>query len=295
MEWEVEMKRKIFFTAILVISIIILTFANQTSKESALQKNDQEIKSLITKMINYEPEEFVASGSPYPYINNNPHFDELKNYGFEAVFQLHDYLYNSEIHGLKEYIAAIAMERLAGVDLKTSRYSYASPEDFRVAYFDFAYNVEKSLNRILESNKDKEWVETEIEALGVFILPYLHLSIAEGNTEFEEVYSRMISKLKTSNYENDKDLIEEVESYMHRASQTRLNVLVNQIIERAEKKGTEISNDSNAWIERNYFYESIVKLGVKIIPMLESEIAESKESISRAVILSKALEDIKKQ
>ena len=64
-----------------------------------------------------------ASSNPYEYIQNNKNFNDLVNLGTDALPVIAEKIMNSNDDGLKEYILAIAAEKIAKIDLVITSYS----------------------------------------------------------------------------------------------------------------------------------------------------------------------------
>ncbi len=91
-------------------------YAN-ASIEKKIDSNLSLISEKIAKEVSLRSE-LSMSSNPYDYIKDNRDFDAIVSLGNEAMPYLQNKIANSEFNGLEEYITAIAIEKIAKVNLK---------------------------------------------------------------------------------------------------------------------------------------------------------------------------------
>lgn len=107
-------------SVLLVILIIVLIVAN-VMVVKRLYVNVLTVSDLIDSIIECKKSDDPMVGfmsNPYEYIKDNDQYDVLVSRGTGVLDDLYEYIEDSETDGLKEYIAAAAIEDILGTELK---------------------------------------------------------------------------------------------------------------------------------------------------------------------------------
>ena len=75
-----------------------------------------------------------TSSNPYDYILDSKAFDRLTSYGLEALPVVLNELEESEQDGLKEYLLALAVEKISGRDLRAEGLEWATGKEWLTRY-----------------------------------------------------------------------------------------------------------------------------------------------------------------
>ena len=104
--------------------------------------------------------EIPMSSNPYTYIENNKYYDAIVEIGPKAVPILIKDIKNSENNGLREYILAIAVEKIAQVDLKKVNnitsidYSktWSNAKVFTEKWIQYLHSIPNEVNNITQDS-----------------------------------------------------------------------------------------------------------------------------------------------
>jgi hypothetical protein len=138
-------KKKILISGIFILICAIVGISKIGKSEAASVKDNlnDELISYIDS--SYKEEEFMSS-NPYEYIKSNE-YENIVKQGKESLPQLKKILEKQD-SGLNSYIIALAMEEIAGVNIREeTNIDWATSKEFLKAW-----NIYEENNDILEKN-----------------------------------------------------------------------------------------------------------------------------------------------
>ena len=93
------------------------------------------MKNGILNAINeLENSTLCTSSDPYDYIHGNRPFERLVSYGMEALTVILNDLEASPQDGLREYLLALAAEKISGRDLRAEGLEWATGKEWLARY-----------------------------------------------------------------------------------------------------------------------------------------------------------------
>ncbi|NOU64995.1 hypothetical protein GC096_13240 [Paenibacillus sp. LMG 31461] len=180
------MKKILTFLSLFTCSFLLVSFLMNNKNVSAAEKQINESFAAISEQINKEislQSNLSFSSNPYDYIKNNEDFENIVNLGNDALPYLDKKLSNSKQNGLQEYITAIAMERIAKVDLKENESStWENGKGFAAKWNLHLTSIPSSVDAILtdkQSNSDDK--VRKIIKLGTPAIPFIADQIERGD------------------------------------------------------------------------------------------------------------------
>jgi hypothetical protein len=182
------------FLALFVCSIIVALFVNKSVNASIEKQIDNNFASITEKINNKAAlkTQYATSSNPYDYIKENADFENIVNLGNDALPALQNKLSKSKNSGLQEYIMAIAIERIAKVDLKKEESTlWATAEEFNVQWKIHLKSIPTSVETIVSDDKlmPADKVKQLVE-LGTPAVPFILEKIESGN---EQIYPAIIT------------------------------------------------------------------------------------------------------
>ncbi|MFC4770327.1 hypothetical protein [Effusibacillus consociatus] len=201
--------KKLFLT-LFICSFIVTMLINQNTSASIEKKIDNNFASIAQK-INKEislRSELASSSNPYDYIQGNDDFNEIINLGNDALPYLHKKLSRSEHDGLQEYITAIAIERIAKVDLKkTSQWETA--KDFNSKWKKHLASIPATVDAIASDSKvSSDEKAKRLLELGTPAIPFILEKVESGNEELFPVVIELTKGSKVEATESVKNKME---------------------------------------------------------------------------------------
>lgn len=196
------MKKNIIIFLIVVVVIGISTMYYLNSPEDVLAKelnNDiNEMMAQIEKGASNNLETQLSS-NPYDYAKNNVYFEKIVDMGYPVVPLIEDYIVKSPDNGLREYLLAIAIEKVAKVDLKaTGGTGWYTAKLFVKDWESHLANVPVKVKEILNSNKTDSEKASDIEKLGLPSTPYVMDYLNNSNGTHAEIEKSLVNLLKDS-------------------------------------------------------------------------------------------------
>lgn len=195
------------------------------SLANEVNKNLDKITGQIDKNDGTDSIRYLSSSSnPYDYTKDNPYYDELISAGYDVLPVLEEKLNNSSESGLREYIMCIAIEEIAGCNLKQFEDSqWDSAKNFKLKWDQYLKEVPVKVENILKSSKSPEEKEQEIAELGSPAIPYVirHVNLIdkETNSKLSNMMSRLIkngkpAKTVTEFKKNNEEIIQKLQEYV---------------------------------------------------------------------------------
>lgn len=132
--------------------------------------------------------EVLVSSNPYDYVNNK-FYDEIVAIGFDAIEILEEKVKNGELSGWEEYVAAIAIQDIAGCDIyEITGTDWETVEQFNIEWDKLFDNIALELKKIVEDDStDISEKCAQLQKYGVFAQPVINKIVkakGEGNIEF---------------------------------------------------------------------------------------------------------------
>lgn len=162
-------------SSILVMAIcLIVTIVSVTNSTAyAMDKN----MDLLMKDINVkiqEKEDMAYSSNPYDYIEKNESYKNIKELKIKALPLLANKIEQSDEAGLEEYIMAIAIQDISGIDVSSLEGEWSDGQEFLREYKAFLRGVKDNVNVIMTSETltEDEKME-ELSKMGIYALPYI--------------------------------------------------------------------------------------------------------------------------
>lgn len=151
--------------------IITLLLVNVNVNASIDEQVDDRLASIAAKM----NKEFNTSSNPYDYIKGNADFDSIVALGNDALPALHTRLSTNETNGLQAYFLAIAIERIAKVDLKKKESTHwGTPQDFDEKWKNYLKSIPASVDTIASDKQLMPYLQVnQLIELGTPALPFI--------------------------------------------------------------------------------------------------------------------------
>ncbi len=177
------MKKILMVTIVISVALLLISLFNAFGSTSyKIEKNMEELMDEIAQKMAENPEKAVSS-NPYDYIDND-YFRNIVNLGPKALIHIGDMIKKSERSGLKEYILAIAAEKIAKVDLRRETYNWTNGKEWVREWEIHLRNIPDDIERIDSFPKSLEVKIKALIQLGVPAIPYLMDKVEEGKTEY---------------------------------------------------------------------------------------------------------------
>ncbi|MEN6384707.1 MAG: hypothetical protein ABFD79_05880 [Phycisphaerales bacterium] len=184
--------KKLFGIALaLILFIPILIYASGVSASIQIDKNISDIMQNVADMAQKAPEKAMSS-NPYDYTINNANFDNIVNLGTEALPLIRDKINKSDENGLREYILAIAAEKIAKVDLKDDRFLWATGKDWVAIWDKHLQTIPQHVNDIVSSDAANDVKVSRLVKLGTPSIPYILDHIESGNIELAPALEKLL-------------------------------------------------------------------------------------------------------
>jgi NAD-dependent DNA ligase len=161
----------------------MFTFTASKANASIIFKIDRNMISImddVNKLTTQDPKSSMSS-NPYSYINN-ANYKSIIELGSEALPILVDRIDQSKENGLKEYILAIATEKIAKVDLKKDGCKWGTAKEFTKVWKTYLKQIPTNVNNIVASNEANEKKVQELVLQGIPAIPFIMDKIEQGNT-----------------------------------------------------------------------------------------------------------------
>ncbi|NLN87893.1 MAG: hypothetical protein GX133_09925 [Syntrophomonadaceae bacterium] len=203
------MKRNIIIIIVLFAGIGVLTMASINSPSAAFAKElNNHINEMMSQVDRQSNNNAITqlSSNPYNYARNNVYFDEIVEMGYPAVPLLEDYIVKSPENGLREYLLAIAIEKITKVDLKTDTdKGWYTAKNFVGVWDNHLANIPANVDGILNSEKSDLEKASDIKKLGLPAAPYVMDYIEKSVDENNGIKASLMEILKNSKIVSDFD------------------------------------------------------------------------------------------
>lgn len=199
-------KSVIILACFLVVGIGFWGYMQNSNISIAAQidQNALAIQEDLSKMISENPE-MASSSNPYDYIKDNNHFDNIVQLGDGALPIIAQKLKNSNDNGLNEYILAIAIERIAKVDLKKNSAGWSTAKEFSQVWSKHLKNIPNSVDQIVASNQSENQKVEKLITLGTPALPFIMDKVEQGNIELFPAVKTLVADDKNINIDSITD------------------------------------------------------------------------------------------
>ncbi len=207
--------------AVFALSILITAFALNTNTNSVAKQVDSNINAIMKNIrkIQNEHSPLALSANPYDYIKDNSEFNNLVDIGPDALPIIKKRVDESGENGLREYILAIAAEKIAKVDLKENNFGWSTAKEWSDKWNTHSKNLSANFKNIIKSNKSSEAKNAEIIKLGIPALPFIIDEVEQGNTELISALQKLAEGNKKISFD-----IDSVKDYKEWAKANKKNV-----------------------------------------------------------------------
>ena len=202
------------------LSSLTLILCTISAAERAVNVNINAISEDINKLIE-EKSPLAFSSNPYDYIKNNESFDNIVAIGADALPIIKKKIAESENNGLREYILAIAAEKIAKVDLKGDNFGWDTAKGWEKKWNKHLKDLPNNYKNIIESKASTEDKSIQISKLGTPAIPLILDDIEEGNTSLVPALQKLVecdissvkdfkewAKSNKSKYQNLRDIVD---------------------------------------------------------------------------------------
>jgi hypothetical protein len=204
---------------ILALSILGTAFLlNTNAVAKQVDSNIDAIVDNIDKMRN-EHAALASSSNPYDYIKDNSDFNSLVEIGPDALPIIKQRVDKSSENGLKEYILAIAAERIAKVDLKGDNFGWSTAKEWSDKWNNHLKNLPTNFKDIIKSDKKSETKNAEVIKLGIPALPFIIDEVEQGNTDLIPALQKLVEGNKKISFDTNS-----VKDYTEWAKSNKENV-----------------------------------------------------------------------
>lgn len=177
------MKKILMVTIVISLTLLLVSFFNAFGSTSfKIDKNMEELMDEITQKMAENPEKAYSS-NPYDYIDND-YFRNIVNLGPKALIHIGNKIKKSERSGLKEYILALAAEKIAKVELRGKTYNWVNGKEWVREWERHLRNIPDDIERIDSFPKPPDVKIKALIQLGVPAIPYIMDKVEEGKTEY---------------------------------------------------------------------------------------------------------------
>ena len=182
MQTKTKLKIILVFVFLVGIGFWVSMQQSNTSIAAQIDQNFLAIQKDLSKMIIENPE-MASSSNPYDYIKDNKNFDNIVQLGDDALPIIAQKIKSSNDNGLNEYILAIAIERIAKVDLKKNGEGWTTAKEFSQVWSKHLRNIPNSVEQIVTSNQSDNLKMENLINLGTPALPFIIDKVEQGNIE----------------------------------------------------------------------------------------------------------------
>lgn len=182
MQTKTKLKIMLVFVFLVGIGFWVSMQQSNTSIAAQIDQNFLAIQKDLSKMIIENPE-MASSSNPYDYIKDNKNFDNIVQLGDDALPIIAQKIKSSNDNGLNEYILAIAIERIAKVDLKKNGEGWTTAKEFSQVWSKYLRNIPNSVEQIVTSNQSDNLKMENLINLGTPALPFIIDKVEQGNIE----------------------------------------------------------------------------------------------------------------
>lgn len=195
-------KKLMIFSALFVGCFLAALFLVNRDIRAVDQEIDKNLENIVTTS--------GVSSNPYDYIKDNKAFENIVTLGNEALPALHNKLSKSENYGLKEYFLAIAIEKIAGVDLKKNQSTFwDSPQVFIQQWSRYLAAIPSLVDKISsDASLPQDEKVKQLIVLGTPAVPFILDKIELGD---EGLFSALIVLTKNSNTAAKADILDKKE------------------------------------------------------------------------------------
>lgn len=166
-------KLTIVTACILIVCFSIIGIGITKSTTYAMKTNMKAMLEEIDEII-ADKTDLSYSSNPYDYIKNNKYYNNILNLGIDALPIVVDELKESDESGLKEFILALAIEDISGIQISTTEGEWKDSDEFLDKYEIFMRNVEDNVNIIITSKGASKSEKLErLKQYGIYAVPYL--------------------------------------------------------------------------------------------------------------------------
>lgn len=160
-------KKLIIFSALFVVCFLVAIFLVNRDIRAVDQEIDNNLENIVTTL--------AISSNPYDYIKDNKAFENIVALGNEALPVLHSRLSKSDNYGLETYFLAIAIEKIAGVDLKKNQStSWDSPQVFIQQWSRYLATIPSQVDKISsDANLSQDEKVKQLVELGTPAVPFI--------------------------------------------------------------------------------------------------------------------------
>lgn len=205
------MKKRLLLTLSIFFGITLLGASvflfNFPSKVMAKELNNN-ISSMMEEIDMGAKNDLATqlSSNPYEYTKDNIYFEKIVDMGYPALPLIEDYIQKSARNGLREYLLAIASEKIAKVDLKADGNGWSTAKTFLEEWDRYLKIVPSKATEILKSNKPDVEKALDLKKLGLpgapFIIDYLDASNGE-HPEIANALEYLVIDSKIASFTND--------------------------------------------------------------------------------------------
>lgn len=187
----------------LVIGLFVTIFLgykmNLKTAEAEIEKQlSNDINVMMEEVVNMSDPKASISSNPYDYTTNNKAFDSIVDLGSSALPHLKNKIQNSAQNGLEEYLLAIAIEKIAKVDLKGDKFGWADAKGFVKVWNEHLKAIPENVKTIANSS-DNDKVDKLIK-LGIPSIPFIIDEVEQGNEDVIPALDNLLIGSKEVNY-----------------------------------------------------------------------------------------------
>jgi hypothetical protein len=227
------MKKILMVTIVISLTLLLVSFFNAFGSTSfKIEKNMEELMDEITQNMAENPEKAYSS-NPYDYIDNQ-YFRNIVNLGPKALFHIRNKIKKSERSGLKEYILAIAAEKIAKVDLRGETYNWTNGKEWVREWERHLRNIPDDIERIDSFPKPMDVKIKALIKLGVPAIPYIMDKVEEGKAEYVPALEVLLEGNQDVSF--TKEAIKDYSKWIkkNKAKFENFRVLIEDLIEEAK-------------------------------------------------------------
>jgi hypothetical protein len=192
----------------------------------------EELMNEITQNMVENPEKAYSS-NPYDYIDNE-YFRNIVNLGPKALIPIGNKIKKSERSGLKEYILALAAEKIAKVDLKGETYNWVNGKEWVREWERHLRNIPDDIARIDSFPKPPDVKIKALIQLGVPAIPYIMDKVEEGKVEYVPALEVLLIGNQDVSFK--KEAVKDYSKWIkeNKAKFEDLRVMIENLIEEAK-------------------------------------------------------------
>lgn len=187
-----------FCVAILVIALGLslgYLIGRPKNVRAQVDSSMQSIMSDINRIMDNQSEAALSS-NPYDYIECSEAYQDILDIGIPALHALLSRMENNpDKGGLEQYIMAIIVEDISGVQLRDLGFQWSTGAEWQKAFQEFRAELRQDYQKLTaEKSLSNSEIAARLNKYGLFAKPY-QLRLGIGGTDLNEIELKILSDI----------------------------------------------------------------------------------------------------